>query len=346
MDKQNRPLKVVRSKPKTHKKIIAELKKRQAGRKKPEASSFRPVEIKTSTKVVKMSNIRKPVKPEPIVQVNIQEQKGNVHSVNKLCIGSIFVDCDELSEQWLDLQLRYIKATTTDFHHVSLVQNSGSIKISKFFSNNTEVIRPIPESPKTARDSQAHVIGLKGLHNYFKKHQATYENFLFIDMDAFPIRKNWYDILLRKLKKHEIAIALRSENLETRLHSSILFCKKQGLAHLDWGVHKVGNDLIGRSESDVNLISHQAGVRRKNSYVLLRSNQYQIHPLLCGVYYDLFYHHGCGSGRKFNMRSRPYWGHIVNPRFDVMESINDLMNDPNEFIGKLAGWHRNEYPQV
>jgi len=344
MARRDRPLKVVRSKPQTHKEVLEELRKRQSDRNKPAQSPPKPIQPNPSLKAA-MPKVRRPVKTEKVlkqVKANIQEQKDTVHSPKKLCIGTIFPDCGKLGEQWLDLQLRYIKATTKNFHHVSLVQNGS--KISSFFSNNTEVIRPLGQ--RNAKNSQAHTVGLNGLHAHFIKHQANYDHFLFIDMDAFPIRKNWYDILVKKLGNNwELAIALRCENLETRLHSSILFATKPCLQHLKWGVHKVGVDLIGKSESDVNLMSHQTK-RRKQSYVLLRSNQYQIHPLLCGVYYDLFYHHGCGSGRQFNMRSRPYWGHIVPQKFDVMGSIDKLMEDPNEFIGKLAGWHRSEYPQV
>lgn len=327
MAKINRPLKVVRSKPITHKYIMKELKKQQVTR--------MPIKPKL-----------KQFKPEPKPEPEPKPKSKKPPAQKKLCIGTIFVDCGELGEKWLDLQLRYIKATTSDFHHVSLVQNGD---ISNFFSDNTEIIRPF-KVPRRRKPSHAHIVGLQSLHAHFLKNQDLYEDFLFLDMDAFPIRKNWHEILLHNLHgglrsgTWEIATALRCENLETRLHSSILFADKQGLQHLKWRFARIGPDLVGKMEADVQLISHQKN-RRNKAFVLLRSNQHQIHPLLCGVYYDLFYHHGCGSGRKFNMRSRPYWGHI-SPKFNVSKSINDLMDNPNEFIGNLAGWHRSEYPQI
>jgi hypothetical protein len=320
-----RPLKMMRD-TRTHKNILKVLEKRQA-----EREAVKQTTLAKPPRPVKSAPRPKLIEPEP-------ESPKPAPEKPKLCVGTIFVNCRELGRKWLDLQLRYLKATSPAFHHVSVV-NEG--KASKYFTDNTEVIY----TSKQNKNSRAHVTGLKTLHSYFMKHKDLYDHFLFIDMDAFPIRKNWYKLLTQKLSKWEIAIALRTENLETRLHSSILFTGKEGLSHLKWGVSKVGPDLLGAQESDVQLISHQQQ-RRDKAFVMLRSNQYQVHPLLCGVYYDLFYHHACGSGRNFNMRSKPYWGHVVSQKFDVMNTIDTLMKNPNEFIGELAGWHKEEYPKV
>lgn len=258
----------------------------------------------------------------------------------KLCVGSIFTNGEELCQKWFDLQLRYLKASTdVDFKHISVIQKGS---VPPIFANNSEILRP-PKEPGT--NSQAHVCGLNVLRDHFVTQVNDCEYFLFIDMDAFPIRKGWFSLLTAKLKAYEIAVALRPENLEQRLHSSILLAKREVVPSLVWGVSKVGQDLIGGNEADVHLISHQAGAKRNQSFVLLRSNKHQIHPLLCGIYYDLFYHHCCGSGRNFNMRARPYWEHMASSKFDVMKTIEDLFADPNKFIGGL-GWDESEYAQV
>ena len=261
----------------------------------------------------------------------------------RLCVGTIFPNCNELSRQWLDLQLRYLKSSTSvDYTHISVVQEGN---ISAFFENNTTVIRP---KGKINKNSMAHVRGLETLRDHYVGNVNNCEFFLFIDMDAFPIRKDWFDILTGKMtnRNYEIAVILRPENLEQRLHSSVLLSRHNIVPHLRWGVNRIGHDLIGGNESDVHLMSHQTGGARNKSFVLLRSNKCQIHPLLCGVYYDLFYHHGCGSGRNFNMRARPYWAHMIPAKFDVMGTIDDLMDHPNEFIGQLTGWEKTTYAQV
>jgi hypothetical protein len=280
---------------------------------------------------------------EAVEAGELPEPKETPPGNKKLCIGSIFPNCNELSRKWLDLQLRYVKASTNvEFRHISVVQEGA---VSPFFENNTHVVK---QDKKPGKNSTAHVRGLEKLQSYYMSSLNDSEYFLFIDMDAFPIRTDWYDILTNKMtnRNFEIAVALRPENLEQRLHSSVLMVRHAAVPQLRWGVSKVGRDLIGGTESDVHLISHQTGGPRNNSFVLLRSNMHQIHPLLCGVYYDLFYHHGCGSGRNFNMRARPYWAHLIPPKFDVMRTIDDLMNDPNEFIGKLVGWENAAYAKV
>ena len=332
MAHQKRPKRLVRSKPITHTDVLKELKDRQKAR------------ILASIPIPEVPKPSIPI-PEVIKAKAAEVAKSPPVPSKKLCIGTIFIDCGPLGEQWLDLQLKYIKATTRDFHHISVVHNG---KITPFFENNTQVIRP---GGKGVKNSKGHVIGLECLHRFFIKRRELYEDFLFIDMDAFPIKNNWHNILkprvsgAAKNSPYEIATLLRCENLEQRLHSSVLFTGQTGLDHLKWGVQKVGMDLIGKQESDVKIVNYQEA-RRNKAFVMLRSNQHQIHPLLCGVYYDLFYHHGCGSGRNYNMRSKPYWSHIVPQAFDVRASIDQLMENPNEFIGKLAGWNQDQYPQV
>lgn len=273
--------------------------------------------------------------PQPVVETEPIKPK-------KLCVGSIFTNANDLCKKWLNLQLRYLRATVDfDFDHVSVCQTAQSDDV--FGDEETKVLLP---TSKPGTNSKAHVSGLNLLRDHFI-HNQNYDSYLFLDMDAFPVRKGWYDILTKVMQtKYEIAIALRSENLEQRLHSSVLFTKPESLPKFRWGVSKVGKDLNGGTESDVHLMSHQTGELRDKSYVLLRSNKSQIHPLLCGVYYDLFYHHCCGSGRNFNMRARPYWSHVCDTKFDVMKTIDDLFANPNEFVGQFVGWDGIEYAKV
>jgi hypothetical protein len=259
-----------------------------------------------------------------------------------LLIGTVFMNDSEEQLKWFDLQMRYFHATTPQsFDHVTFLQDGATTDLLK----GTKVINA-PDAKK-AKQSKAHIIGLNCLLDYFKKHQENYEDFLFIDSDAFPIRKDWHPTLRRKMvSPYEIAAVIRPENLEQRLHSSVLLARKQALPHLKFTVGSFDiNDLCGYGERDVCCGSYQ-GDRRKQAFPLLKSNRENIHPLLCSVYYDMFYHNGCGTGRDFNMRARPYWNHMVEMSPDVRGWINQLMKNPNEFIGKLAGWNPEEYPEV
>ncbi len=104
----------------------------------------------------------------------------------------------------------------------------------------------------------------------------------------------------------------------------------------------MGLDLVGNLEFDVTVPYYQYAGREK-VYTLVRSNCLNIHPLLCGVYFDMFYHHGCGSGREFLVRSQPYWAHAVEEDIDVNALTTQLMENPSDFICRLAGWNPQEY---
>ena len=232
----------------------------------------------------------------------------------KVFVGSIFKNDLDFQPQWLDLQLKCIQQTTSNFEHVAVVSEGLT---NSCFSDKTTVI--VPENQKLEW-SEAHLQGLKILLNFFKEQNCPY--FLFLDGDAFPIKQNWLNELTSRMrpqevfqngcafqtsgKQLEIAVALRSENLENRLHASILFAKKEALNHLDFCLGTNPQpDLLNNRETDIYLTPYQTE-RRDKAFPLMRSNQFNVHPVACGVYYDCFYHHCCGSGRGFQVRGRNY----------------------------------------
>ena len=96
--------------------------------------------------------------------------------MKKLLVGSVFINDSPIQEKWLDLQLKYLKATTEDFDHV-VVLSEG--KTSENFSNKTNVL--IPED-LTKHASEAHFHGLNMLHNYFIERQNDYAQVLIMDL--------------------------------------------------------------------------------------------------------------------------------------------------------------------
>jgi len=254
----------------------------------------------------------------------------------KILVGSIFINDSEQQCKWLDLQLSFLRETTTNFHHAAVVFK----KTTDYFQNHTHVI---PFNGKPSMNSAAHIMGLKIVLDHFKSVRNQYSWFLFLDSDAFPIRKNWLSILQAKMTGYDVAVPIRFENLEQRLHASILLSRKEGLENLNFGSRKIGTDLLRGVENDVTIGKYQDEFRSK-AYVLMRSNQYNVNPLLCGVYYDMFYHHCCGSGRSYNMRGRNYWNHVAPMGTDVGKFTDELMENPKKFIAKLAGWNPGSYP--
>lgn len=238
----------------------------------------------------------------------------------QLIVGTIFVNDSPQQRQWLNIQLNYLNSTTTSFDHIVYLSDQ-----SEDFSRVTNTL---------VGQHRDNISGLRALLECFNKNQEFYDYFLFLDSDAFPIQKNWLNILLKSMGNREIAVNLRAENLEQRLHGSVLFAKKEALKHLEWPIAKPSlYDLLGNAENDGQIYPYQKE-RRNMAFPLLRSNKVEVHPLLCGIYYNLFYHHGCGSGRKFNMRGIHYWEHLGIDT-DVEKFTEQLMINSTEFINNL-----------
>lgn len=277
--------------------------------------------------------------------------------MKKLLVGSVFANDSPSQQRWLNLQLKFFEATTNDFDHVVVVSDGFT---NEYFSSKTKVLVPEDTAPKA---SDAHYRGLNLLRFYFQSVKDQYENFIFIDADAFPIKQNWIGSLLSKMspedrvdmqsgffmtnkkkgKDYDIAAVLRSENLETRLHASVLFCKKHALQDITFELGSVGNDLAGNVESDVYIPAYQFN-KRANAFPLIRTNKCNVHPLACGIYFDMFYHHACGSGRPFNLRaSDHYLKSFIPSQTSVSSFTEKLMDNPCDFVHTLAGWNTNRY---
>lgn len=258
----------------------------------------------------------------------------------RVLVGAVFADDSPEQARWLALQLAYLRCTTADFHHVTFIPSRDRLA-GRFFQENTEFLPNLGDL--SVRSSHAHVLGLQNLLEYFKVHRGEYSMFLFLDSDAFPIRRDWATLLRARMETPiEIAIAMRPENLEARLHASILVATDRALDNLSWEVGRAGLDLVGKEERDVVVPFYQEE-NRERVFTLLRSNRHNVHPLLCGIYYDTFYHHGCGSGREFIVRSQPYWAHAVEETIDVPALTAQLMDGPGEFVNRLAGWKPDSY---
>jgi hypothetical protein len=239
-----------------------------------------------------------------------------VPSKKRLLVGTIFINDSPEQKKWLDLQLNFLRSTTEDFDHI--------VYLTDHFQN-------FKETNVVLGDDNSHVAGLRKLKEVFLNNQDFYDYFLFIDSDAFPVQEGWLDTLLNKMETREIACNLRTENLEQRLHASVLFVKKNALNGLKWNNDPI-IDIIGNEERDVQISSYQDD-KRNLVLPMLRSNKTEVHPLLCGVYYNLFYHHGLGSGRDNNMRGKEYWDHL--PLSD--KNFTDaLMRNPKRFIDELT----------
>lgn len=272
-----------------------------------------------------------------------------------LLVGTILASDDEAQRKWLGLQLRWLAATTTDFDHVTVVMSG--VKGSP--DDRTKFLEP---ADMTKKYHEAHLLGLRVLIEYFRLNRGDYRNFLILDSDAFPVQMDWQRTLLQKMgnsedtmfdssgmaiptlasKSYEVALALRSENLERRLHASILFIRGKFLDNIRFDVCDIGDDLLGGRECDINLPHYEDKKGRKKAFPLIRTNQRNYHPLCCGIYFNMFYHHG-GASRKYNMRGIEYWEDIDPAICEVHELADGLFRNPEKFVWDMA-WDISKFP--
>ena len=228
----------------------------------------------------------------------------------KLLVGATFRDAQADQLDWLELQLKFLHATTEHFDHVSFVNGMGTYSsrekpgignIDIYHKYETTVIGLGDQN--TQRDpsptSSQHIHSLSHLLSYFKSKRHEYDYFLFLDNDAFPIREGWLDDLVEKMNHWDklIAVVIRPENLEIRWHASILLAKPEALDGLHFQLqHIPDGDFMGVDELDVGIGAFQDKLRN-GVWPLIRTNRLNLHPVAYGVYFDMFYHHTFGARR-------------------------------------------------
>lgn len=265
--------------------------------------------------------------------------------MKKLLVGTV-CGPGKWTKDFLHLQHKFLRATTQNYDHV-VVQNDVNVS-DECRQMKIKVVDTNIGNPDAT--NAGHAVGLRSLLKFYKEKIGLYEYFLFLDSDAWPIRKDWMECILNKMDtwlsrrkvQRQIAVAIRPENLETRLHTSILFCRPCALSNIQFEVAAKGNltDLAGNVEKDV-WIGDYYQKTPQLVMPLLRTNKENIHPLWSGIYYDCFYHHGGGT-HQGQGRSFLYYHHMIgtpnkNKRFDK------LKNGPSEFISQLAGWSPDKY---
>tara|TARA_R110000751_G_scaffold1985_12_gene7647 strand:+ start:2742 stop:3593 length:852 start_codon:yes stop_codon:yes gene_type:complete len=280
----------------------------------------------------------------------------------KVCVASVYANDNAENQEWLDMQLYWLQKTTPKAEHFAIIMESVSDAGEAAFRDKTNVIipdrSPLPETRMLGKKSRlwpppcghSHKRGMNTALNLFKKDAAKYEGFLFLDSDAFPVMPNWAGHLTKIMKTSnrgkDIAIPLRFEHIEQRLHSCILFCLPHALEHISFQHEKMPQgDLLGLNELDLTIGKYQTELRDR-VFTLLNSNQHKVHPLLSMVYYNMFYHHGAGSRPATMRATNNYWdrvmvGYVANqPLLKQQKQFTErLFADAPKFINYLRGWN-------
>lgn len=263
----------------------------------------------------------------------------------RLLVASVYAP-SERNAEWVRLQLHFLRKTVASFDHAVYLNRTST----ELFGESIVIGR----SDDDVSAKIEHSLGLNAIMAYIRAH-PEYGDCLILDSDAFPIREGWLEDLLTwmrgddDLPPKQFAAAVRVEKMATFPHPCAFFVKGDFLKRATF-------DFMPRPH--VNLagqVKEQPGsgisMRHEGKHVflpLLRTNVHNPHPVLAGIYGDLFYHHGSGSRqsgrlprrlrRSGHVLSQGRSGHVLS-QADYAETeerlYTDLIGDPEGFISQL-----------
>lgn len=145
-----------------------------------------------------------------------------------------------------------------------------------------------------SKQNTTHAFRLNDLYNIANLESDDNDILIFMDSDCFPIQ-NWVDYILEKLKINPIVAIQRFENF-----SAPLGCIPEVHPHpcffsTTFGFWRQHNLSFDNTETAGYSLINFLMSKNLDFYKLLRSNTVNIHPLMFGVYDDIFYHHGAGN---------------------------------------------------
>jgi hypothetical protein len=237
----------------------------------------------------------------------------------KLAVGSVFSGTGH-NQQWLEMQLDALDRTTSGYDHfVYLNQADESL-----FTRSTIV----GQSAVKREATPSHLEGLHALRDAFRS--SPYERYLILDSDCFPVRENWMPMLDHGMRVagKRFAAPARVENLHLFPHPAVLYTDDAQL--IDFEVAE-GTNFLGETFSDI-----ACSGPAEEWFPLIKTNRVSPHQFLAAIYYDAFYHHGCGT-RPFGMRPTTirYYDHFWQRCDDPVALFDRIMLERDRFVQSL-----------
>ena len=246
----------------------------------------------------------------------------------KILVASVFgvgkSNIIHKNKPFYDLQLYFLNQTC-NYDHIVYLDKENPINFKKSLCIGTTS----EQEQEELNGSERHVIGLNKIMEY-AKNTSKYDHLLIIDSDAFPFKTGWLKSLIKNIESYTSAAAVRFENLDTFPHPCIHFIKKEHFDSVKFSSGETIN-ILGKSVQD-------SASNIKNFYPLIRSNYINIHPVLYGIYKDMFYHHGAGS-RPAITRGDEYFntGNIKTIQEKEEYYFEQLISSPMKYINHLRG---------
>jgi hypothetical protein len=272
--------------------------------------------------------------------------------MKKLLVGSVFAPSDR-NATWRDLQQRFLSETLgpTNFDYVAWLNRVRP----ELFEGTGAVVKGDWESVSRGQVDD-HLVGLSGLLEYFREMRHRYEHFLILDSDAFPFRANWLEKLLwmmqgrtwtgwvgatptsEQLPERRVAAIVQVENMDVYFHPSTVFIKGDALRDdescVEFRIEPLRN-IMGFDFRDLALAS------KVPVMPLVRSNVWNVHPTLAGVYGDLIYHHGGDTDHIYtrSVQAGCFDHYIPRAAHDRLQAdvYAAISKTPDVFLDHLTG---------
>jgi len=190
------------------------------------------------------------------------------------------------SDKWIDIQLKYLnKNIHEEFRVYAFLNDIDNKHYSKFYcvlnddiKDHGEKLNLLAEKIINSTDNEDDLI-------------------MFLDGDAFPI-KDLMPNIYNRLMEYKLLAIRRKENVGDIIPhpsfcvSTIKFWKE---INGNWSKGYMYKNKYNYEVTDPGGYLYKTLSEKKiNWYPLLRVNNYNLHPLLFGIYDNIIYHHGAG----------------------------------------------------
>ena len=156
-----------------------------------------------------------------------------------------------------------------------------------------------------------------------------------LDSDAFPVADDWLSFTARRLNRRCPVVAVkRVENGDHHSDRCFLTYTRDGFRRHAFDFSKVG---VVDSGGGISAYIEKQGLRW---HTMLRSNGFDYHPLIAGIYDDRIYHHAAGSRMprfRSNENSQAQEQHWRREQAIHRILMRRVFERTDEFLGELRG---------
>lgn len=235
--------------------------------------------------------------------------------------------CEPAVREWFPIQRKMLDKYTRDYdlavclHEVRTTEAFSGVEVLGEYEGDLMVALPdmFDKAMETFRSRK-------------------YKNYLLLDSDCFPVKKNWLEGLEKSTEGFSYAAPVRTENLDTFPHPCALFIRGDSVQKDYWDFRRKGESrsLIGAKVKDIGA-GFVVEDKKQVFFPLVRTNFVNVHPILGAIYGDTFYHHGGGS-RELFFRSGSYWNKISPDHYENGQHFyRFLEKNPAKFVKLLRG---------